>query len=531
MRSRSLLIPLTLALLVPAAAARADGDDENPHVWRPRTKSVAVFKNGLGFFMREGEVELRDGWAAADAVPPAAFGTLAIYSHDEGQEVDVVGSGPGEIVEFDGVDAADDDATRRRRLEGYQNLEVELVYERHDRELRASGELVSVGPEFAILERSDGTHAVPISGITRLQLLGLPLRVHVAADGKKDSARKKATLGMAYLRKGITWIPEYSLKVIDDEHAELVLRGTVVNEAEDIIHGRVSLVVGVPHFAHSSYLSPIAVGQTIRAIGSAVAPAALRGQIMNRAAIASNAFQADQFAHGGGGDGGVVEQPAGGASGDPSAAAGNVPVESNAAGTDYTVYTIEDLTIRRGEKAIVTLFKATIRYDHIYRWTPPGALEHFLVLKNDTDTAWTTGPCVAISGSHPLGEDLIRYTPKGGRCEYQVTTAVNVAHEATEREVDRKLKAHSIHRDLHLDLVTLEGEVRLKNFEKRPVRVVITKQVAGRPTSATDEGKTSIDPTQLQLTKRHGAVRWSIDVGPGESKVLRYRYERYVPSS
>ena len=75
---------------------------KNPHVWQPRTRSVAVFKNGMGFFMREGDVKLRDGWCVAKQIPPAAFGTLAIYSHDEKQSVDIVGSGPGELVEFDG---------------------------------------------------------------------------------------------------------------------------------------------------------------------------------------------------------------------------------------------------------------------------------------------------------------------------------------------------------------------------------------------------------------------------------------------
>jgi len=69
-------VALSAAPAVPPAPA-----DENPHVWKPSVKSVAVFKNGLGFFMREGEVRLRDGWCVAAEVPPAAFGTLAIYSH------------------------------------------------------------------------------------------------------------------------------------------------------------------------------------------------------------------------------------------------------------------------------------------------------------------------------------------------------------------------------------------------------------------------------------------------------------------
>ena len=44
---------------------------------------MAVFKNGLGFFLREGDVKLRDGWCVAEHVPPAAFGTLAIYARSE----------------------------------------------------------------------------------------------------------------------------------------------------------------------------------------------------------------------------------------------------------------------------------------------------------------------------------------------------------------------------------------------------------------------------------------------------------------
>ncbi len=43
----------------------------------------------------------------------------------------------------------------------------------------------------------------------------------------------------------------------------------------------------------------------------------------------------------------------------------------------------------------------------------------------------------------PLSEDLLHYMPKGGSGELPVTTAINVAHEKTERETDRKLKAHS----------------------------------------------------------------------------------------
>lgn len=261
---------------------------------------MAVFKNGLGFFLREGEVKLRDGWCVAESVPPAAFGTLAIYAHSDKEVVDVVGSGPGEIVEFDGRDASKDPSARKARLEACRDLKVELRDKQKGQKRTAAGKLVSIGPEYVVLENEGSSLAVPTAGVTRMQVLELPLRIHVARDAATGGGPGPAvnTLGMAYLRKGITWIPDYTLKVLDDDDAELTLRGTIVNEAEDLIHTDVHLVVGVPHFVHTDYMAPLAVGQVIRTIGAAVMsqnPMGMNTQMMNRAALVSNQIMAPQF--------------------------------------------------------------------------------------------------------------------------------------------------------------------------------------------------------------------------------------------
>ena len=142
----------------------------------------------------------------------------------------------------------------------------------------------------------------------------------------------------------------------------------------------------------------------------------------------------------------------------------NLPQMDAAAATDYTVYTKKDLTLRRGEKAILTLFTKRIKYSHAYRWTTPKPMEHVLVLHNGTDTAWTTGPCLATSGDSPLSEDLLRYTPKGASGELPVTAAINVAQEKKESETARQLKANSIPPNTYFDLVTLEGTIKLRNW-------------------------------------------------------------------
>src|SRR5512135_2374953 len=96
------LVMATLAVSM-AGGAETEGsrspEPENPHLWKPQVTSVAVFKNGLGFFLRKGPVRLREGWCVAGEVPPAHFGTLAIYSHGKEELVDVIGAGPGEVVE------------------------------------------------------------------------------------------------------------------------------------------------------------------------------------------------------------------------------------------------------------------------------------------------------------------------------------------------------------------------------------------------------------------------------------------------
>ncbi len=495
-------------------------DPENPHLWKPRVAIVTVFKNGLGFFLREGAVSLRDGWCVAGEVPPAQFGTLAIYSHAADELVDIVGAGPGEVVEFDGVDAAKDTATKRARLEASRYLKLALTYTQKGAERTAAGKLVSVGPDFVVLESESSSFAVPLEGIRKLQILERPLRIHTTGAGGKSP--DKATLGMAYLRKGVTWIPEYTLKVLDETTAELTLRGTLVNEAEDLVHCQVNFVVGVPHFTHTDYLAPIAVGQMIRTIGAAVAPREIMSQIANRAAFANDvrANQLDQ----------VVEQPVGGAGRDIREALGNLPQMEGAGGADFTVYTRKDMTLRRGEKAIVTLFTKRISYSHLYRWSPPEALQHYLVLHNQTDTAWTTGPCLALSQSGPLSEDTLKYVPKNGTGELPVTTAINVAQEQSESEVDRKLRAHEPAREFYLDLVTLQGELRIRNFEKTAITVAVTARVSGKPLNASDEGTISVNTARLQLLEREGTLRWKVKLEPNETKPVTYKYERYVPS-
>ncbi len=521
---------LALLLLIQSTSLQAS-DDDNPHLLKTRTTSVSVFKNGMGFFTREGTAQKRDGWVMAEQIPPASFGTLAIYSTSPDEWVDIVGTGPGEVIEFNDVDQANDQTTKRKRLAESLNLSIEVAWQdKNESTQTVAGKLVSIGPEYAILTRQ-ANFAVPIEKITRMQILQMPLRIHLQnetanADAETDEA--KSTIGIAYLSKGITWIPEYTVRILDDDTAELTLRGTVINEAEDLIHCDINLVVGVPHFAHSDKMAPIAVGQTVRKIAAASSNSMVQSQIMSRAAIVSNQQNADQFAQLDTNAPGV--ENAVGKSGSTASVTNNLPDMSASGAADFTVYTKKDMTLRTGERAIVTLFKKKISFKHVYRWHAPKRMEHLLRLENNTDSAWTTGPYLALSETQPLSEDLLLYTPRGGVCDISVSSAINIAHDKNEQEVDRDLKAHAVGSKKYYDRVTLEGKLKLRNFEKVPARVLIRIPVEGKPTEASNEGVVSVDARNLKLLERTGVVEWNLTLTPEQQLELTYQYEKYVPS-
>jgi hypothetical protein len=493
-------------------------EEESPYLWNGKIKSVSVFKNGYGFFVNQGQVDLRDGWCLTRQIPPAAFGTLAVFSTETDHVVDVIGAGTGEIIEFDNYDTADSPANKKQRLESCLNLKVQLFYKHKGQDFQAEGKLLSVG-DYAILENSSNNYAVPVLEISKLQILELPVRIHVL--GEKKESPKHTELAMAYLRKGITWIPEYTIKILDDKTAEITLRGTLVNEAEDLVHCDINFVVGVPNFAHAEYMAPIAVGQVIRSIGASLAPtSAISQQIMNQAAIAyNNAGPADM---------GIINEPVQ-MGGDLSKSLGNLPQLDSVGSADYTVYTKKDMTLRKGEKAIVTLFTVKVSYSDLYRWSIPGKMNHFLVLQNTSDSAWTTGPYLAVSNLRPLSEDLLKYTPRNSPCEIQITEAINLANSSKEIETARQLKAHEVNTN-YFDLVTLSGEIVVQNYENKPVDIVIAVNVPGSPTEASDKGMIDKDAGKLKLTERQGKVTWKIRLDSKEKKTLTYAYQRYVSS-
>ena len=129
-----------------------------------------------------------------------------------------------------------------------------------------------------------------------------------------------------------------------------------------------------------------------------------------------------------------------------------------------------------------------------------------------------------------MSEDLLKYVPKEGSGEFPVTTAINVAQEQKETEVNRELKEQQPGKEFYVDLVTLQGELKVRNFEKTPITVGDHGAHPRQTNIGVRRRRHRRGHRQkLQIMERAGSIKWNVN-RPGKTEALTYKYERYVPS-
>ena len=77
----------SLLLCAATCPAQSDKPESLPEATL-KTSSVAVFKSGLGFFIRQGTSKLAEGQAVIPMVPDAALGTLWLSPADAGASLE-----------------------------------------------------------------------------------------------------------------------------------------------------------------------------------------------------------------------------------------------------------------------------------------------------------------------------------------------------------------------------------------------------------------------------------------------------------
>lgn len=505
--------------------------------FKAKTRSVAAFKNGMAFIVKDGEATLADGWAMFDSIPNAALGTFWVGS-----------TTPGATVER--LMAGVEDVKRSVPAASIQDLLAANVGKRVT--IGASGKvfegkLISASqPELALIETASGTSAVDRRAIAWAEFEGAvnPDREITEKANrmrfKLSGVGSKAAVTVGYLQKGITWSPAYLIELLDDKTARITMQGLMANDVEDVEAADVYFVVGYPNFMYADIVSPLALTQSVTSFIGAMT-GGTSGTVYHGGLAQSvlNSADYDWYAR---------EAPA-----SPASSAFNYSGVSAMPGVpeeDLFLYQAKNVSLKKGERAYYTVFSAEVPFEHVYVWSIPDTsgiqpngyvqnspretelpteeqIWHKLKLTNKSKFPWTTGPAMAMSKNQPLSQDILTYTPKGADGTVKITVATDIRGKRTEVEKAREpdaLKGYGY----TFWKITSEGELTLKNFKSREVTVDVKKTLIGEVTSSSDGGSSTKTAEAVRSVNPTSVITWKVPLKPGEEKKLTYTYFTYV---
>jgi len=520
-------------------------------------RHVALFKNGLGFFV--GRFECPDGQTSFDVALPTApsHGTFWVsYSSDlplggivarqveSGQTLEAVTifemlkANPGRKVR---LTVGDKEITGAIRYLA-QNREPPRPdpYRPGGRGAEATGyrpwEPYNAG--LVVMETEAGEVSLDPRTVTQVTFLdgkaqrrfverGKSIALHVQL--KAPARGQKLTI--SYLGKGITWAPSYVVDITDGAKAHLSAKALIINDACEMKEVAAQLVTGFPHLQFADVMSPIAMKEDLAQFLQALSRGqSERGRPDTMSNVMSQAvLYRDQA--------GPAPMPAYGAA------------EAGQVAEDLFLYPAGQIDLAKGEVAYIPLFTETVPSKHIYQWSIPDYISadgrnqyrgeqaddsrerqevwHGIRLTNTTKVPWTTAPGETVKNGVILGQDTLSYTPPAGEITLRITQAVGIKAEQREFETARQRDAAQMY-GYRYDLVTVRGELSVVNFQDKTVDLEITKTLSGELKSAEPDAKIEKLATGLRGMNARVQLTWTLELKPGEKASLSYLNELYI---
>ena len=355
-----------------------------------------------------------------------------------------------------------------------------------------------------------------------------------------EIAGATAPFEMQYLARGATWAPSYRLALGKDGKARLEMSAEIRNEMEDLDGAEVFLVSGFPNVEAAEIPGLLASGNSVaRFLDSLAAPRATarggHGWDSNRAwksqAIwALNSVDPSEFA-GATGVAGLPQIPGEGAATDIHyRAAGPVTLAAGA--------TLR-LPLGAGETPVARFvdWEPGWKYNEWGRRESDGNEEQNVPwdavrFRNPLDAPLTTGPIAVFDDGRLLGQTTVRWTNPGQEATLRVTKALTVAGSFEETMPGRREDYPQVNMLGHTwRRIEIEAKLTMSNHRPDTATLCIHPTIEG-------EFKEAAEPPESVRTlgepgSRGGAnpkqeLVWNVELRPGESKVLTYRYTTLV---
>jgi hypothetical protein len=473
-----------LAVLVSAAVAQTAPRNMT---FSTKLKSVAVFRDGFGYYVREGRVKLENGWATTDLVPAAIKGTVRFYTLDKGDRIDQVVIGKENRLDFANADEI------KKRLADKIGLRLTILTnggQRHE------GELAKILDDMLLLRIGEAFVGVPYGSIRTILLAGFPVRIKVSST----DPNKVVGIGVAYLQEGIRWEPSYVLDM-SGKQGTLSLRASMQNTTEQIADSDVFFVVGSPFVANRGIQDML-----VPAAATPAEPEPKKDEKEKERESRERRGEAFEEAE--------------------RASVQNATVTREEAGELY-YYRKPGLSLATSDVAMVSIFDSVVPVAPRFEWNADGEEVSYLVsITNRSKEPLTTGPVFVLEDGKAIGQETVKYTPAGATTEIRLSRGIGLKVEKTESEVKR-LAPVRVGRTDYVPVV-LKGTLTITNHRTEATPVKVTKTVRGRVDKQSDGG--TVKQTQILNGEPNpiNDLEWTITVPAGATKTITYTFETYM---
>jgi len=505
-----------------------------------KTKKVSVFKNGTAYFLKSGEVSVKNKKITINEVGKALFGTLQVSSKN-GKILSINNSNKNITEKKDVVNVFD-------ILKANKNKYV-IITLNNNKEITAK--IINIKGIAVVLKTNTGDWiTLTSSEIKNVNFKGEKpkLKYNSKTDRRKIILKfkkdGKKQIELSYLQKGIGWLPTYFIKILNEKKAQITLKAVLINDAENIKNSDIEFIVGVPNFKYSNVYSPLTSKETINNFLDS-----LSGNSYNNysnfdnsnAQITTQSLGNSYRSHRSYNQSNLNYNP-------------NSYSGLNARSyEDLYFYNIKNISLKKGERGSYQLFTAVMPMEHIYELNLPtnattsgyytykynrlitqvNKVWHSLKLTNKTKYPWTTGTAMVVkkekSGDKPISQDMIKYTPVTGNSFLKITVSTDIHVTDADKEISRKRSALK-RNSYKYDLVTVKAEIIIKNYKKTPIKLEIKRSVLGKLLKTSSKWNTykKLKGVYSSSVNPINEVSWDITLKPNEEKKIEYSYSVYM---
>lgn len=515
-----------------------------------KVQRIALFKNGLGFFVRQGMLPDKPGPVRIGPLPAASHGTLWLTW---GGDTKLANLAAGEEKTYEGRDAVSLPDLLRANLGKKVRLEFGSEFRPSlEGTLKSfpqptapppanpymAGGYVPPQPQgqAVMIQTAAGVVAVNPNLVERIVFLEDPASQYlqemkkVALTGDLTATGGDRRVAISYLAKGLTWAPSYVVDISNPKEGTITAKAEIINEMEDLDQAHLDLVTGFPYLQFSDIISPLAkktdLAGFLRALGQGYSEG---NESRSRGAMTQQVMY-NAMADG-------VAGPMGPSPEYGSAAAG-VQAE------DLFLYPLDKVSLKQNQVGYYPLFTQKVAYEHVYEWEIPDYVNeqdqyqrdssqpqeqsqvvwHSLRLKNAGKVPWTTAPAETMKDGQILGQALLTYTTAGNDVMLKITQALGIKAQENELETNREVNALQRY-GWSYDRITVEGHLLLHNFTAQAQTVKITKMVTGDVVASAPEAKVVKLAKGLRQENPRSKLTWEVPVDVGKDAEVTYTYK------